>query len=82
MFQLSITRLICGICAGSEPGQGGKVLSSNQIQSYEQQSIRRTLCAGCTKELSDGEVHCCEECASLAIAYRDPNGFMTEEDDG
>ncbi|ORC24113.1 hypothetical protein B1H42_05940 [Enterobacter cloacae subsp. cloacae] len=38
--------------------------------------------AGCTKELSDGEVHCCEECASLAIAYRDPNGFMTEEDDG
>ncbi|MFH5067193.1 HNH endonuclease [Enterobacter cloacae complex sp. 2024EL-00215] len=22
-----------------------------------------------------------EECASLAIAYRDPNGFMTEEDD-
>ncbi|MEG4669586.1 protein NinF [Enterobacter cloacae] len=50
-------------------------------QEYEQQSIRRTLCAGCTKELSDGEVHCCEECASLAIAYRDPNGFMTEEDD-
>ncbi|EPY9613781.1 protein NinF [Enterobacter cloacae] len=58
------------------------MLSQSEAQSYEQQSIRRTLCAGCTKELSDGEVHCCEECASMAIAYRDPNGFMTEEDDG
>lgn len=42
---------------------------------------RRTLCAGCTKELSDDETHVCEECAAMAIAYRDPNGFMTEEDD-
>lgn len=50
-------------------------------QEYEQQSIRRTLCAGCTKELSDDETHVCEECAAMAIAYRDPNGFMTEEDD-
>ncbi|EMF5696155.1 NinF family protein [Enterobacter roggenkampii] len=58
------------------------MLSQSEAQSYEQQSIRRAMCAGCTKELSDGEVHCCEECASLAIAYRDPNGFMTEEDDG
>ncbi|WP_090393317.1 protein NinF [Enterobacter sp. NFIX58] len=58
------------------------MLSQSEAQSYEQQSIRRTLCAGCTKELSDGETHCCEECASMAIAYRDPNGFMTEEDDG
>lgn len=57
------------------------MLTTSEAQSYEQQSIRRTLCAGCTKELSDGEVHCCEEYASLAIAYRDPNGFMTEEDD-
>ncbi|WP_316375012.1 protein NinF [Enterobacter hormaechei] len=57
------------------------MLTTSEAQSYEQQSIRRTLCAGCTKELSNGEVHCCESCASLAIAYRDPNGFMTEEDD-
>lgn len=57
------------------------MLSQHEAQSYEQQSIRRTLCAGCTKELSDGEVHCCEECAAMAIAYRDPKGFMTEEDD-
>lgn len=57
------------------------MLTTSEAQSYEQQSIRRTLCAGCTKELSDGEVYCCEECASLVIAYRDPNGFMTEEDD-
>ncbi|HCR1961889.1 TPA: NinF family protein [Enterobacter kobei] len=56
-------------------------LSQSEAQSYEQQSIRRTLCAGCTKELSDGETYCCEKCASLAITYRDPNGFMTEEDD-
>jgi rRNA maturation endonuclease Nob1 len=57
------------------------MLSQSEAQSYELHSIRRTLCAGCTKELSDEEVHCCEECASLAIAYRDPNGFMTEEYD-
>lgn len=50
-------------------------------QEYENWSIRRTLCAGCTKELSDDETHVCEECAAMAIAYRDPNGFMTEEDD-
>lgn len=57
------------------------MLTASEAQSYEQQSIRRTLCAGCTKELSDGETYCCEECASLAITYRDPNGFMTGEDD-
>ena len=57
------------------------MLSQSEAQSYEKQSIRRTLCAGCTKELSDSETYCCEDCASLAIAYRDPNGFMTEEDD-
>lgn len=57
------------------------MLSPKEAQSYEQQSIRRTLCAGCTKELSNDETHVCEECASMAIAYRDPNGFMTEEDD-
>lgn len=57
------------------------MLSQSEAQSYEQQSIRRTLCAGCTKELSDDETYCCEDCASLAIEYRDPNGFMTEEDD-
>jgi len=56
-------------------------LSQSEAQSYEQQSIRRTLCAGCTKELSNDETHVCEECAAMAIAYRDPNGFMTEEDD-
>ncbi|HFK5622964.1 TPA: protein NinF [Enterobacter cloacae] len=53
------------------------------MTAYQSRNVKtqRTLSAGCTKELSDGEVHCCEECASLAIAYRDPNGFMTEEDD-
>lgn len=58
------------------------MLTASEAQSYEQQSIRRTLCAYCTKELSNDETHVCEECASMAIAYRDPNGFMTEEDDG
>lgn len=57
------------------------MLSPHEAQSYEQQSIRRTLCAGCTKELTDNETYCCEDCASLAIAYLGPNGFMTEEDD-
>lgn len=57
------------------------MLTTSEAQSYEQQSIRRTLCAGCTKVLSHDETHVCEECAAMAIAYRDPNGFMAEEDD-
>jgi len=57
------------------------MLTTSEAQSYEQQSIRRTLCAGCTKELADDETHVCEECSAMAIAYRDHNGFMTEEED-
>ncbi|EAU1176184.1 TPA: NinF family protein, partial [Salmonella enterica] len=38
------------------------MLSPHEAQSYEQLSIRRTLCAGCTKELSPEETYACEEC--------------------
>ncbi|EKS6455920.1 NinF family protein [Enterobacter hormaechei] len=38
------------------------MLSPHEAQSYEQQSIRRTLCAGCTKELTPEETYACTEC--------------------
>ncbi|WP_346729550.1 protein NinF [Enterobacter bugandensis] len=39
------------------------MLSSHEAQSYEQQSIRRTLCcASCNKALKKGETHVCDEC--------------------
>lgn len=39
------------------------MLSSNQSQSYERQSVRRTLCcASCNKSLQKDETHVCNEC--------------------
>lgn len=57
------------------------MLSPREAQSYEQQSIRRTLCAGCTKELKPEETYACEECVNEWLVYRDPNNSMLGEDD-
>ncbi|ELT0997019.1 NinF family protein, partial [Salmonella enterica] len=51
-----------------------------EAQSYEQQSIRRALCAGCTKELTPEETYACTECVDEWLIYRDPNGDITNED--
>ncbi|ENF7816115.1 NinF family protein [Enterobacter soli] len=56
------------------------MLSPHESQSYEQQSIRRTLCAGCTKELTPEETYACSECVDEWLMYRDPNGDITNED--
>ncbi|EQA1694538.1 protein NinF [Enterobacter hormaechei] len=56
------------------------MLSQSQAQSYEQQSIRRTLCAGCTKELTPEETYVCTECVDEWLIYRDPKGDITNED--
>jgi NinF protein. len=56
------------------------MLSPHEAQSYEQQSIRRTLCAGCTKELMPEETYACSECVDEWLIYRDPNGDITNED--
>lgn len=56
------------------------MLSPHEAQSYEQQSIRRTLCAGCTKELTPEETYACTECVDEWLIYRDPNGDITNED--
>lgn len=56
------------------------MLSPHEAQSYEQQSIRRTLCAGCTKELTPNETYACSECVDEWLIYRDPNGDITNED--
>lgn len=53
------------------------MLSPIQKHAYEQQSIRRTLCAGCTKELTPEETYACEECINEWLVYRDPNGDMS-----
>lgn len=58
------------------------MLSPQEAQSYEQQSIRRTLCAGCAKELTPEETYACSECVDEWLIYRDPNNSMTEEEDG
>ncbi|RFF35219.1 protein NinF [Enterobacter hormaechei] len=58
------------------------MLSQSEAQSYEQQSIRRTLCAGCTKELADGEAHVFEECAEEFLVYRDTNRMIEDERNG
>lgn len=47
---------------------------------YENWSIRRTLCAGCTKELTPEETYACTECVDEWLIYRDPNGDITNED--
>lgn len=56
------------------------MLSPHEAQYYEQQSIRRTLCAGCTKELTPEETYACSECVDEWLIYRDPNGDITNED--
>ena len=56
------------------------MLSPREAQSYEQQRIRRTLCAGCTKELKPEETYACEECVNEWLVYRDPNGDMSNEE--
>lgn len=56
------------------------MLTTSEAQSYEQQSIRRTLCAGCTKELTPEETYACTECVDEWLIYRDPNGDITNED--
>ena len=56
------------------------MISHHEAQSYEQQSIRRTLCAGCTKELTPEETYACSECVDEWLIYRDPNGDITNED--
>lgn len=56
------------------------MLSQSEAQSYEQQSIRRTLCAGCAKELTPEETYACSECVDEWLIYRDPNGDITNED--
>lgn len=56
------------------------MLSPHEAQSYEQQSIRRTLCAACTKELTPEETYACSECVDEWLIYRDPNGDITNED--
>ncbi|WP_105601335.1 protein NinF [Cronobacter sakazakii] len=56
------------------------MLNPIQTQAYEQQSIARALCAGCSKQLLPDETHCCEECVAQAIYYRDPNHFMAEDE--
>ncbi|ELY4037936.1 NinF family protein [Cronobacter sakazakii] len=57
------------------------MLNPIQTQTYEQQSIARALCAGCSKQLEPDETHCCEECVAQAIYYRDPNHFVAEDED-
>lgn len=49
-------------------------------QEYESWSIRRTLCAVCTKELTPEETYACSECVDEWLIYRDPNGDITNED--
>lgn len=56
------------------------MLTTSEAQSYEQQSIRRTLCAGCTRELTPEETYACSECVDEWLIYRDPNGDITNED--
>lgn len=56
------------------------MLSPYEAQYDEQQSIRRTLCAGCTKELTPEETYACSECVDEWLIYRDPNGDITNED--
>lgn len=44
------------------------MLSQSEAQSYEQQSIRRTLCcANCEESLQTSEVHICEKCCLVLL---------------
>ncbi|EOC5825818.1 protein NinF [Cronobacter sakazakii] len=57
------------------------MLSPIQTQEYEQQSIARALCAGCSKQLDADEVYACGECINEWLVYRDPNSQMAEGND-
>ncbi|EJH8726840.1 MULTISPECIES: protein NinF [Cronobacter] len=57
------------------------MLNPTQTQTYEQQSIARALCAGCSKQLDADEVYACGECINEWLVYRDPNHFVAEGND-
>ncbi|ELY5887247.1 NinF family protein [Cronobacter sakazakii] len=57
------------------------MLNPIQTQSYEQQSIARALCAGCSKQLEPDETYACGECINEWLVYRDPNSQMTGDRD-
>ncbi|EIX1533357.1 NinF family protein [Cronobacter sakazakii] len=57
------------------------MLSPIQTQTYEQQSIARALCAGCSKQLEPDETYACGECINEWLVYRDPNHFVAENED-
>ncbi|MEG8497780.1 protein NinF [Klebsiella pneumoniae] len=61
---------------------GGKMLSPNQIQSYEQQSVYRALCAGCMQKLQEDEHYVCETCANLCRECLQPVKQNGEEKNG
>ncbi|EGT4508930.1 NinF family protein [Cronobacter sakazakii] len=57
------------------------MLNPIQTQAYEQQSIARALCAGCSKQLEQDETYACGECINEWLVYRDPNHFVAEGND-
>ncbi|EIZ9495671.1 protein NinF [Cronobacter sakazakii] len=57
------------------------MLNPIQAQAYEQQSIARALCAGCSKQLEPDETYACGECINEWLVYRDPNHFVAEGND-
>ncbi|EPR9075821.1 protein NinF [Cronobacter sakazakii] len=57
------------------------MLNPIQTQTYEQQSIARALCAGCSKQLKPDETYACGECINEWLVYRDPNHFVAEGND-
>ncbi|WP_237718994.1 protein NinF, partial [Cronobacter sakazakii] len=48
------------------------MLSPIQTHAYEQQSIARALCAGCSKQLESDETYACGDCINEWLVYRDP----------
>ncbi|ELY4182651.1 protein NinF [Cronobacter sakazakii] len=56
------------------------MLNPIQTQNYEQQSIARALCAGCSKQLEPDETYACGECINEWLVYRDPNHFVAEDE--
>ncbi|EOC0467334.1 NinF family protein [Cronobacter sakazakii] len=57
------------------------MLNPIQTQAYEQQSIARALCAGCSKQLEPDETYACGECINEWLVYRDPNSQMAGDSD-
>ncbi|EOW6731952.1 protein NinF [Cronobacter malonaticus] len=57
------------------------MLNPTQTQFYEQQSIARALCAGCSKQLDADEVYACGDCINEWLVYRDPNSQMAGDSD-